>query len=84
MQTKLTLRMDEALIEQAKEWAKQRGVSLSETVASFFAQLPRRAPPTTLSAWTSSLAGAAAVDASHLPDDVVRDEYLDHLESKHG
>ena len=38
MQTKLALRLDEELIERAKTWAKQRGVSLSETLASFFAQ----------------------------------------------
>ena len=33
MQSKLTLRMDEELIEQAKRYAKEQGKSLSQVVA---------------------------------------------------
>lgn len=36
MQTKLTLRLDDALIAQAKEYAKERGKSLSQIVADYF------------------------------------------------
>jgi len=40
MQMKLTLRLEEGLIVRAKSWARQRGVSLSQTVATLFEQLP--------------------------------------------
>jgi hypothetical protein len=39
MATKLTLRMDEQLIKQAKKYAKQSGKSVSKLVADFFALL---------------------------------------------
>jgi len=36
MQTKLTLRLEETLIEQAKQEAKKRGLSLSKIVSEYF------------------------------------------------
>ncbi len=39
MPTKLTLRLDEALIEHAKRIARQRGKSVSQMVAEYFAVL---------------------------------------------
>jgi hypothetical protein len=39
MQTKLTLRLDKVLIEQAKQYAEQLGYSLSQLVAEYFAVL---------------------------------------------
>ena len=36
MQTKLTLRLEDDLIEQAKKYAKQEGKSLSQLVADYF------------------------------------------------
>lgn len=36
MKTKLTLRMDEALIQKAKAQAKKRGKSVSQLVADYF------------------------------------------------
>ena len=39
MQTKLTLRMDDLLIEQAKQYAQDHGSSLSQLVAEYFALL---------------------------------------------
>ncbi len=39
MTTKLTLRMDENLINQAKDYAKHSGKSVSKLVADFFALL---------------------------------------------
>lgn len=35
MQTKLTLSIDESVIEQAKQYAKEQGVSLSKLVQEF-------------------------------------------------
>ena len=37
MQTRLTLRMDAALIDQAKRYAEGHGISLSQLVADYFA-----------------------------------------------
>jgi len=39
MNTKLTLRMDERLIESAKEYAAKTGKSVSKIVADYFASL---------------------------------------------
>lgn len=39
MQTKLTLRVDNALIEQAKRYAQEHGTSLSQLVADYFTVL---------------------------------------------
>lgn len=39
MQTKLTLRMDDVLIEQAKQYAQEHGSSLSQLVAEYFTVL---------------------------------------------
>jgi hypothetical protein len=41
MDTKLTLKLDEGVIEKAKAYAESRGVSLSRMVESYFAGLTR-------------------------------------------
>jgi hypothetical protein len=86
MQTKLTLRLDDALIEKAKAWAKDRQISLSQAVAELFAQLPEkrtRKTPSSLSPWTRSLIGAAASRGKAPTDEEVRRDYLDSLAAKH-
>lgn len=83
MQTKLTLRLEDSLIARAKAWARQRGVSLSQAVATLFEQLPG-APATTLSPWTQKLLGLAPHGKRRPPsDEAVRRAHLDHLEEKH-
>jgi hypothetical protein len=53
MHTKLTLRLDEDLIERAKSEAEKRGKSVSQMVAEFFGSLGKSTrtntglPPTT-------------------------------------
>ena len=82
MQTKLTLRLDDALIERAKAWARKRGVSLSQAVATLFEQLP--APQErTLTPWTQQL--LSVVERSKRPptDDEVRHGKIEHLRKKH-
>ncbi|HNR95016.1 MAG TPA: DUF6364 family protein [Kiritimatiellia bacterium] len=55
MNTKLTLRMDESLVETAKEEAASRGKSVSQMVGDFFGSLKstahskRNRPPITAS-----------------------------------
>jgi len=86
MQTKLTLRLDDALIEKAKAWAQDRRISLSQAVAEIFAQLPgkrTRKTPSPFSPWTRSLIGAAANKGKTPTDEKVRHDYLDYLAAKH-
>jgi hypothetical protein len=84
MQTKLTLRLEERLIVRAKAWARQRGVSLSQAVATVFAQLPG-SPDSALSPWTRKLVGIAARGKGRRApsDEAIRRAHLDHLAEKH-
>ena len=92
MQTKLTLRLDDAAIRRAKAWARRRGISLSAAVAAFFAQLPVVAdepdePEFRIGPWTRRLIGAggfAPGDASDAGDDEIRRLHREHLERKYG
>lgn len=75
MQTKLTLRLDDTLIEKAKAWTKDRRISLSQAVTEIFAQLPEKKTRKTLSSlspWTRRLIGAAAGQRKTPTDDKVR------------
>lgn len=79
MATKLTLRLDEDLVGQAKAEARRRGTSLSKMVADYFRAISARSgktdsplPPAT-SALLGSLRGKK----------VGRDEYRKHLEEKY-
>ena len=77
MQTKLTLRLEEQLIERAKAHAKKRGKSVSQMVADYFALLDREGRPETLAPLTRSLHGALRGTA------VDEDTYRRHIEKKH-
>lgn len=80
MQTKLTLRMEEELIRQAKAYARRTGKSVSGLVADYFSQLS--GPADTSSAPRSpavrSLVGALR------GKDLTEDDYRGHLRRKHG
>ena len=79
MQTKLTLRLEDQLIEQAKSYAAQAGKSVSQVVADYFKLLTTdtATPPSPPAPITQSLRG------------VLRDSKLDesdykkYLEGKH-
>lgn len=82
MQTKLTLRLEEQLIENAKLVAKQSGKSLSQMVADYFVQLNQQPqskiqplPPI-----TASLLGCLPATPSKELDE---DDYHAYLESKY-
>lgn len=77
MQTKLTLRLEEQLIERAKAHAKKRGKSVSQMVADYFALLDREDRPETLAPLTRSLHGTLR------GTDVDEDTYREHFEEKH-
>lgn len=80
MQTKLTLRLDSELIEQAKGYAQRKETSLSKLVEKYFTFLGKTSPsvleddlpPITRSLW-GILEGTSADES----------EYLDYLEEKH-
>jgi hypothetical protein len=78
MNSKLTLRMDDMLIQQAKQAAEKRGKSVSRMVAEFFGTLGERTKPgLSYPPITASLLG------------VLRDKPMDegaykrHLREKH-
>jgi hypothetical protein len=79
MPTKLTLRLDEALIENAKKYAKESGKSVSMIVADHFEfirnEQENRAPQALPS--TSSLRGILK------GKQITEQDYARHLENKH-
>ena len=79
MQTKLTLRMEERLIRQAKTYARRTGKSVSGLVAGFFSQLSTDPgpPPEPGSPAVRSLVGALR------GMQVDEDDYRAYLTRKH-
>ena len=78
MNTKLTLRMDEDLVQKAKIEARRRGKSVSRMVAEYFDSLgPRPRTSRTLPPVTSSLIGI--LEGQTLSED----DYLRHLREKY-
>lgn len=82
MNTKLTLRLDEALIQQAKAYAAKEGRSVSELVAGYFARLTepvqdKPADPAVPAPRRSSLRGILA--GSRLDES----DYYKYLERKY-
>jgi hypothetical protein len=80
MKTKLTLRMEEELIEAAREEAESRGISISKMVANFFRGLraqkkaPGQAKFGPITSQLIGIAKGAKVDEKN---------YRDHLVKKH-
>ena len=83
MQTKLTLRLEEDLIERAKNYAKQSGKSVSQLVADYFIQIqPNESSQShkiTLTPITARLYGA--LSGISIEDD--KQAYREHLDHKH-
>lgn len=85
MQTKLTLRLDDRLIREAKDFAGKNGKSLSQVVGDYFAailaQEKQETPPgqreETLTPLVQKLKGALA------DRKVTQEDYYKHLEEKY-
>ena len=77
MQTKLTLRLEDSLIQQAKTYAKQHNKSLSQVVSDYFQILTRNAEGADTPPITRSLIGI--LESSHIEVD----DYKRHLEEKY-
>lgn len=79
MQTKLTLRVDEQLIERAKAIAKANGTSVSRMVEAWFARLSGSGAES--GEWIGGLRGALDVE---LDDSEVRRDYHEAMLEKHS
>lgn len=79
MKTKLTLRLDDDLIEKAKRYAEQTGTSVSQLVADYFAALDAETPVsgTALTPRVQRLLGALKGAA------VSEEDYRRYLEDKY-
>ena len=79
MQRKLTLRMDEDAINRAKQYAAQRGVSVSRLVENFFAALDGgEQGDIEMSPLVKSLWGILE------GEDVSEEDYRAYIEEKHS
>lgn len=79
MKNKLTLRLDDSLIKRAKKRAKQKGTSVSQMVADYFALIEADQSPSNqkLPPITASLAGILK------NADIQERDYRAYLEDKH-
>ena len=77
MQTKLTLRLEDSLIQQAKGYAKKHDKSLSQVVADYFQILTQQTEKPIISPVTKSLIGV--LDSS----DIDQKDYKKYLEEKY-
>jgi hypothetical protein len=79
MQTKLTLRLEDQLIEQAKSYAAQAGKSVSQVVADYFRMLTteKTKPASPSTPITKSLRGLLRDSR------LVEKDYKKYLEGKH-
>lgn len=77
MQTKLTLRLEDELIKQAKQHAKEQGKSLSQIVADYFTIFTKKSKNQSIAPITQSLIGI--LKESNLDEE----DYKKHLEEKY-
>ena len=77
MQTKLTLRVEDSLIQQAKDYAKEHDKSLSQIVADYFKALTESQQRVENAHITQSLIGVLN------PSDFDEEDYKKHLEDKY-
>lgn len=79
MQTKLTLRLEEALVRKAKRYSKKSGKSISKIVADYLNAIPfeEETRERELTPRVRSLMGVLA------GSQVTESDYRQHLEAKH-
>ncbi len=79
MQTKLTLRMEEALVRKAKLLAQQRATSVSRIFGDYIASHTVELPSQKLPPITAAMLGVIVQKESTLDEP----DYLKHLEGRH-
>lgn len=79
MNTKLTLRLDDALIAHAKRYAKNEGKSISQIVSDYFRAIPDRPDKKMrhIGPITTQLRGCLK------GKDIDRKDYREHIEKKY-
>lgn len=75
--TKLTLSVDEALIEKAREYSQRHGTSISQLVSRFLSALP---PAPEKAEYTPTVRRLLGI----LPPDTDIADYRRYLEEKYG
>lgn len=85
MQTKLTLRLEKSLIDQAKAWADEKRISLSHLVAMIFQRLTTgEQKKEKLHPFMQKIIGIARKRGSRFPSDKeVKELYYSYLEDKY-
>ncbi len=80
MNTKLTLNVDKAIIEQAKAYAKSQKISLSRLIESYLASLTsQKRDDFEITPLVESLSGVMKIDSDY----DYKEEYSDHLTKKY-
>ncbi|HPJ44254.1 MAG TPA: DUF6364 family protein [Spirochaetota bacterium] len=79
MNTKLTLKLDKTVIENAKRYSYQRKVSLSELVENYFRSLTEYSEEKNYSSVVRELSGIISIDN----EDELKKEYTDYLVDKY-
>lgn len=80
MDTKLTLKLDNSIIEQAKNYAKNKNTSLSKLIESYLSKLVKPNEATEVTPLVKSLSGV--VDLPNNFDS--KKEYKKHLINKYS
>lgn len=80
MNTKLTLNIDEQVIEEAKFYAKNNSVSLSKLIENYLLSLTKRnTKETKISPLVESLTGVISLESADY-----KKEYSDYLSKKYS
>ena len=80
MNTKLTLNIDQNVIEEAKTYAKNNNVSLSKLIENYLFSLTKKNNPTTKeSPLVESLTGVISLESEDY-----KKEYADYLAKKYS
>lgn len=80
MDKKLTLSLDQAIIENAKKYAKSNNISLSKLIESYLSSLIKRKKKSTeITPLVESLSGVISLDK----DFNLKDDYANYLIEKY-
>lgn len=79
MQTKLTLRVEEAVVRKAKQLAKKRGTSVSRIFGEFISSQSDELPSDELPPVTSSMVGIIRKEGAEIDES----DYGKHLEDRY-
>lgn len=84
MDTKLTLKLNENIIERAKKYASGKKISLSKLIENYLDSLTQQQDQDdfTISPFVKSIASGKSIP-ENIDDKKAREEYKDYLSKKH-